>query len=90
MGFITLKNTVDKMLSDDYKERFKAEYFQTKIRYERLHRIIVKIEADTLDFEPKVPFTLLEDQAKYMGKYLYALEMRAEIEGINLTNQHVL
>ena len=30
------KDTVDMMLSDDYKERFKAEYYQTKERYERL------------------------------------------------------
>ena len=27
------KETVDLMLSNDYKERFKAEYYQTKIRY---------------------------------------------------------
>ena len=27
-----LKDTVEGMLSEDYKERFKAEYLQTKIR----------------------------------------------------------
>ena len=31
-----MKKTVDMMLSDDYKERFKAEYYQLKERYERL------------------------------------------------------
>ena len=31
-----LKDTVEMMNSTDYKERFKAEYHQTKIRYERL------------------------------------------------------
>ena len=31
-----LKDTVDGMLSTDYKERFVAEYQQTKIRYEKL------------------------------------------------------
>lgn len=28
-----LKDTVEMMLSADYKERFKAEYYQLKIRY---------------------------------------------------------
>ena len=28
-----LKDTVALMESDDYKDRFKAEYYQTKIRY---------------------------------------------------------
>ena len=30
-----LKDTIELMNSADYKERFKAEYFQTKIRYEK-------------------------------------------------------
>ena len=37
-----LKDTVELMLSDDYKDRFKAEYYQTKIRYDKLHKMIVK------------------------------------------------
>ena len=81
---ITLKNTVDLMLSDDYKERFIAEYYQTKIRYDKLHRMIVKMEADTLNFEPKCSILTLRDQALYMGEYLHTLEIRAEIEGIDL------
>lgn len=31
-----LEDTVEGMLHPDYKERFKAEYQQTKIRYEKL------------------------------------------------------
>ena len=27
------------MLSDDYKDRFKAEYYQTKIRYNKIHKL---------------------------------------------------
>ena len=30
-----LKDTIDGMISNDYRERFKAEYRQTKERYER-------------------------------------------------------
>jgi hypothetical protein len=79
-----LKDTIDLMQSADYKERFKAEYNQTKIRYEKLHAMIVKYEAGTLEFEPTCPIDLLKEQTSYMGKYLYVLEVRAEIEGIEL------
>lgn len=79
-----LKDTIDLMNSADYKDRFKAEYLQTKIRYEKLHKMIVKYEAETLDFEPNCPIDLFKMQAMAMGHYLYALEVRAEIEKIEL------
>lgn len=79
-----LKDTVEGMLSEDYKERFKAEYLQTKIRYEKLHTMIVKYEAGVLNFQPTCPIELLKNQAKYMGMYLYQLEVRAQLEGIEL------
>lgn len=81
---MTMKDTVELMLSDNYIDRFKAEYYQTKTRYERLHTMIVKYEAGVLQFEPKCPISLLKDQAKNMGQYLYNLEVRAQIEGIEL------
>lgn len=40
-----LKDTTKWMTSSDYKERFRAEYFQTKIRYEKLKTFCNKIEA---------------------------------------------
>ena len=40
-----LKDTVAQMESSDYKERFIAEYMQTKIRYEKLKAFNTKIEA---------------------------------------------
>jgi len=80
-----LANTVDAMLSDNYKDRFIAEYYQTKIRYDKLHNTIIKMEAGTLGFEPKCDIGLLKGQASYMGQYLYTLEVRAEIENIDLT-----
>ena len=79
-----LKDTIEMMQSDDFKERFKAEYLQTKIRYDKLHQMIVKYEAGTLNFEPKCSIELLKRQASHMGYYLMILEVRAEIEGINL------
>ena len=79
-----LSDTVQMMNSTDYKERFKAEYWQTKIRYDKLHRMTVKYEAGTLGFEPDCELSLLLEQKKYMGLYLNKLEVRAEVEGINL------
>lgn len=79
-----LKDTIEMMQSEDFKERFKAEYWQTKIRYEKLHKTIIKAEAGTLNFTPSCPIDLLVEQKAYMGKYLYCLEVRAEMEGIDL------
>ena len=68
----------------DYQDRFVIEYLQLKARYNSLHRILVKYDAGTLEFEPDSPIELLKSQAKIMGEYLYILETRAEIEDIDL------
>jgi len=46
--------------------------------------MIIKYEAGTLDFQPDCPLELLKRQAKAMGEYLYVLEMRAQLEEIDL------
>jgi len=79
-----LKDTIDLMNSEDFKERFKAEYYQTKTRYDKLHKMLIKYEAGTLNFEPKCSLELLTEQAKHMGLYLKCLEIRAEIESIEI------
>ena len=79
-----LKDTIEMMNSPDYKERFKAEYLQTKIRYEKLHKMCIKYEAGALEFTPTCSIKLLKEQKGYMGNYLRCLEVRAEIEGIEL------
>ena len=90
----SLDETVDGMLSPDYKERFKAEYQQTKIRYEKLKAFNNKIKAamitrcsDGINVEmPKhdCPEDILREQQAIMGQYLHILEVRAVIEGIEL------
>lgn len=79
-----LKDTVALMNSPDYKERFKAEYHQTKIRYEKLHKMCIQYEAGKLDFTPTCSLNLLKEQLLSMDRYLYLLELRAAIEGIEL------
>ena len=81
---IPLKKTVELMTSTDYADRFVAEYLQTKIRYEKLKELNIKIDTDSLQFEPICPSDLLEEQQHIMGEYLGVLELRAEYENIPL------
>lgn len=92
---VDLQDTAELMKSADYKERFKAEYYQTKIRYEKLKAFNTKIEAArrtqfscqgaVVDL-PKhdCPDDLLLEQQTAMGQYLHILEVRAQIEGVEL------
>lgn len=68
----------------DYQKRFIDEYYEVLARYKKLHEIIVRYDAGTLDFKPDCSLELLKRQAKAMGEYLYVLEVRAEIEKIIL------
>lgn len=74
----------DLIISSDYKARFVGEYVELKIRYNKLHKMLIKHEAGTLGFEPTYDISILEDQAYHMGNYLKQLEIRAEIEKITL------
>ena len=81
-GAIQGKGKVDVM--EDYKLRMINEYKELKGKYDRLHRMLVKYDAGKLDFTPTCPIDLLRKQASFMGQYLYILETRAVIEGLNL------
>ena len=76
-----MKDTIPLMESNDYKDRLKAEYHQTKIRFENLRKTIIKADAGTI--QPN-NIGLLREQIKAMGEYLYILEVRAETENIEL------
>ena len=38
---MTIKETAAMMCSEDYKERFKAEYYQLLIRYNKLRHMLI-------------------------------------------------
>ena len=80
-----LSETIELMQSGDYKERFKAEYWQTRIRYEELCEIIQKCLDGTLEFELESNVYELKMQLHVMYLYIYVLEGRADIEGIDLS-----
>ena len=79
-----LIETIDLMKSDDYKKRFVAEYWQTKIRYDKLYNMVGKYESGTLEFTPSCNIAVFKKQLHYMKKYLNILERRAKIEGVTL------
>ena len=79
-----LKETVELMLSNDYNERFKAEYYQLKIRIDRLDNMLSKMENDELNFIPTCSYELLQNQLKAMLRYQASLKERAEVEKIDL------
>lgn len=79
-----LKETVELMLSNDYKERFKAEYYQLKIRIDKLDNMLSEMENDELNFTPTCSYELLQNQLKAMLLYEIFLKERAKIEKIDL------
>lgn len=79
-----LKDTVSGMLSEDYKERFKAEYQQIKIRTKKLKALLCKWLNGDLNFDLSTPVEILMAQLDVMEQYMTLLEARAAIEGIEL------
>ena len=79
-----LKDTIEGMTSADYKERFKAEYNQVSIRFNKLLSMIMKYHNGELDFKPNCDIELLKSQIRAMDTYRAILKYRARIEGINL------
>ena len=93
-----LKDTVELMNSSDYKDRFKAEYYQLKTRYEKLKALLNKWDAyimrfnqgddltleQFLGFQPSCSYEILREQQSHMGYYLHCLEVREVIDHIDL------
>lgn len=80
-----LKDTVQQMLSEDYKDRFKAEYYQVKIRYDKLVNMLDRWDKGQLPFSPTCPRELLWRQVTVMEDYMDLLIERSIAEGIDLS-----
>lgn len=79
-----LEQTVDMMTSDDYKERFKAEYHQLSNRLNKIRHFIAdarKMGRKTIN---KCPIDVYVWQMRVMQDYQYVLRRRAELENIEL------
>ena len=79
-----LLDTVEMMNSEDFKERFRAEYCQLVIRIQGLTRMLDKYKEGKLPFKPNCSYDLLHGQLKAMHLYAGYLEERAVIEEIEL------
>ena len=79
-----LQVTSEMMNSKHYKDRFLAEYFQVKIRLEKLKEMLKKWDEDNLDFFPACPRSTYDMQVEAMTYYKNVLEARARIEQIVL------
>ena len=79
-----LKDTFEMMNSSDYRERFKAEYYQLLFRLDALTGMLIKWDNNMLDFKPKCSKETLENQVIFMNGYVDILLLRAKIEGIEL------
>ena len=79
-----LKDTVKLMNSENYQDRFKAEYLQVKIRYDKLKSMVEKWDKGELNFEPTCPRIAYDIQLQIMEDYINILKMRARLEDINL------
>lgn len=77
-----LIDTASLMISEDYRDRFKAEYYQTKIRLDKLKDMVENW--DDLDFVPTCEKSVYVNQIKAMALYLDILTYRAEKEQITL------
>lgn len=79
-----LKDTVVLMNSDDYKERFKAEFWQLRQRLDKLNDMLARYNKGTLDYIPDTPILWLKQQAYAMQAYLDALSVRCDYENIDV------
>ena len=81
-----LKDTIELMISADWKDRFIAEYCQTKIRYEKLNKLIALREAGKHGFDTPIPLKSWMRQASAMSSYINELAYQAALHGIELPN----
>lgn len=79
-----LKDTTEMMTSEDYKERFRAEYAQVGIRRQKLAAMLEKWDKGELNFIPTCPRSTYDMQIAAMTDYIAVLEARAVMEGIVL------
>lgn len=79
-----LSDTCEMMISEDYKERFRAEYMQVVIRYGKLKTMLDNWDSGSLNFTPTCPRSTYNMQIRAMADYIAVLEARAVMEGVDL------
>lgn len=80
-----LKYTASMMCSPDFKERFRAEYFQLQHRTAKLEELLNNYRIGKLDFTPNCSYELLYEQLIFMKQYQRVLEAEAKVQNISLS-----
>lgn len=81
---LTLADTAEMMNSEDYKERFRAEYYQAAIRFHKLRAMLEKWDKGELNFKPTCPRSTYNMQIMAMADYIAVLKARAVMEDVEL------
>lgn len=84
MKITELKDTSALMESGDYKDRFRAEYYQVAIRHEKLKAMLDKWDKGELNFTPTCSRVTYDSQIRAMEDYIAILTERANIEQVEL------
>ena len=79
-----LKSITALMLSADYKDRMKAEYYHLLNRKENLEAVLNLWDNGKLPFTPDCPRSIYDLQLRAMNDYKAVLEARAKIEKVIL------
>ncbi len=79
-----LQTITSLMLSSDYKDRMKAEYYHLLNRKENLEAVLKLWDSGKLTFTPDCPRSIYDLQMRAMNDYQAVLEARAKIEGVAL------
>lgn len=80
-----LSDTIQGMQSEDWKERLKAEYYQTKIRYDGIDCTIAEFE-DGKRPELVESIELMKSQANAMANYLFCMKSRLALAGVEIVD----
>lgn len=80
-----LVETVDLMCSNDFKDRFIAEYVQLVIRLSKLDAVLNKVSDVSFKVDD-ITRDLMLKQCDAMESYKVCLKKRADILGIDLNN----
>lgn len=86
-----LKDTIDWMLSDDFRLRMKAEYWQLIIRMDMLKKFVKKAryQENKNNVDDRL-ICLLASQYGAMNIYRLLLEDRSSLIGIDLENDGIV
>jgi hypothetical protein len=85
MSYPTEWETIVPLISsDDYRDRFKGEFYELNRRIQALEKLLNDAGEGKLDFELKSGTAALKKQLKAMKDYSEVLALRAKLEDISL------